>query len=432
MKAKNAAALALAACLTLLCGCSGRQAQITELNILNWGYEDTRYTNLYQAVQTFNARHPDRPYALQVEKYRDADWDEYQALCEKRHEEGRLDLFATGHEYIGALADGGVIAPMDELLRGELFQQEYFPTVWSSVEYEGQYWGMPIDLDVQMVFIHKDALRAAGYTATEASALPERTARGEFTMEALIDIARAAKAQGGFRYGLLHRPPNGQFFYMLASAYGALEGKPDGSITFDEQRYAEMLRFYQSLTQEGLLPPDLTEWEWVAVNQAFASGDAAVYFGASYSLYDVMIECGALADDVIEQYVPILFPAVRQGGRPITISHPMVYVIDSGSRHQKDIEEILTIAFADSQNSVNHCVTTYHLPASVSAAENAVFHNNAFLTGSMYMLDYTIFLPVTADIRTKMTYLFEDVSAAERAADTPEALAQAAAFHFSQ
>lgn len=421
----------LCALALLAAGCSRPSPSVTELRILNWGYEDSRYTNLYQAVQAFNRRHPETPYALRVEKYQDNDWDAYQALCEARHSAGQLDLFATGHEYIGRLAAQDMILPMDDLLGQALFQQEYFQTIWPGISYAGQYWGMPIDIDVQMVFVHRDALRAAGYTARQIAALPQEVASGRFRMDDLMDVARAGVQAGGFSYGLLHRPKNGQYFYMLAQAYGALYPNADGTMCYDAERYAEMLSFYQSLTESGLLPETMTEMSWTQVNQAVIDGQAAVYFGACYSLYDMVVECGAVAQEVLDQYTALLFPAVREGGQPTTISHPMIYAVDSNTPYRDDIFEILSIAFADSHNMAAHCAGTYHLPASTAVTQDAVFRNNTFLVDNMYMLDHTTFLPNHPDTRAQMDRLFADVAAAERGTQTPAALAQAAASAFA-
>lgn len=412
-------------------GCTQSTPQITQLQFLNWGYEDTRYTNLYHAVQEFNQMHPDRPYALNIEKYQDNDWDEYQALCEQRHEEGAIDLFTTGHEYIGALAEQEIIMPLDDLLCQEVFQDEYFSTIWSSVTYNGQYWGMPLDTDVQMVFVNRAALRAAGYSEAMILNLPEQTASGQFTMEDLMEIAHAGMDKAGCQYGVLHRPKNGQFFYMMAQAFGSYTISENGDVLFHEEQYGDMLSFYREMVSEGLLPTDMTTMSWYEVNQAFTDGQTAVYFGACYSLYDAVVECNAVAEDVLAQYVPILFPPVREGGRPLTISHPMVYMVDSNSKYAEDIMEILSIAFSDSHNLATHCATTYHLPASASVLEDSVFQNNTFLMDSVYMLDYAVFLPTHPNIHHQMDILFEDITLAEQSEQPLGDIVLSASYRFA-
>lgn len=432
MQYKRIAAVICALLFLIPTGCSRTSPQITQLYFLNWGYEDTRYTNLYQAIQEFNQKHPDRPYALHVEKYQDEDWDEYQTLCEQRHEEGKLDLFITGHEYIGTLSEQDIILPLNDLLEQDLFQQEYFSTVWSSVTYQEQYWGMPLDLDVQMVFVNRNALRAAGYSEEEIQNLPMQVASGNFLMDDLLEIARAGIQDGGCRFGVLHRPKNGQFFYMIAQSFGALTDGQDGTLDIHEDNYAEMLSFYQELRNENLLPQNIVSMSWFDVNQSVAEGEPAVYFGACYSLYDIVIDCNVVAEDVLAQYVPILFPAIHEDGRPLTISHPMVYVVDKDTKYRDDILEILSITFEDSHNLATHCATTYHLPASASALADAIFHNNTFLMDSIYMLDYTIFLPTDSDIRMQMDILFGDVIAAEQTNELPSEIAHAASRRFSE
>ena len=417
--------------LLLSVGCAQKEAPITELYFLNWGYEDTRYTSLYSAVQKFNQSHPDRPYALSVEKYQDNDWNEYLELCGQRHREGKLDLFSTAPEFIGIFAEQDVILPLDDLLSKELFQQEYFPTVWSSMAYNGHYWGIAMDTDVQIVFVNRAALRAAGYSEKEIQELPDRTASGHFLMQELLEVARIGVHRADCRFGILHRPKKGQFFYMVAQAFGAFTSDKDGTVSFHEEQYAEMLSFYQSIVNEGLLPENVTSMSWPEINQAFSAGQTAVYFGACYSLYDSMIECNAITDDILNQYVPLLFPAVRDIGRPLTISHPIVYAVDSNTKYRNDIMEILTIAFSDSHNFATHCVSTYHLPVTVSALESPVFQNNGFLMDNMYMLDYAVFLPTAPDTWEQMEILFQDVIIAEQTNQLPEDIARSSSYWFS-
>ena len=407
-----------------IAGCSqaDSRAAIEELTVMSWGYEDSRYSALFHAVQSFNHAHPDRQYALNIEKYTGMNWQEYQERFEALQKSGKLDLLLVGHEYLGDLAQKGMIVPLDGLLSGQAFQNEYFPTVWQSLRYDGKLWGVPTDLDVQTVFVSRRALRAAGYSAAQIEALPDAVRQGAFTMPELLNVARAGTQSGVVSRGVTHRPTSGQSFYLLAQMYGAFRVGESGSLSFDRGAYEQMLVFYQQLAE---INGGYLSTSWDDVYRSVMENDTAVFFGASYSIYDMIVEQGAQADALLGEYVPMLFPALDAGGHPTTISHPMVFAVSTNVKSQGDIEEILSLAVQDISASTTHCVTTYHLPVTKSVAQDALFQNYAFLMGSLYMLDYTTFLPVLPQTPDLLLQLYADCTAVEKGEQTPAQAADA-------
>ena len=68
MRSKAAALLSAAA--ILLTGCGNlRQEDAVTIRLMNFGYEDSRYTCLEEAVSRYNMANPNHPLTLEVERY---------------------------------------------------------------------------------------------------------------------------------------------------------------------------------------------------------------------------------------------------------------------------------------------------------------------------------------------------------------------------
>ena len=421
MRLRLAAVLAVLA--TALCGCSNWGQPPTTIRLMNFGYEDSRYTCLERVVEQYNKAHPEQQFVLEVEKYTDAEWDwsDYQRLFQQATEEGSIDLILASSDYLGALASKGYLEPLDDIVQSEPFQSEYLAPLLPSLSYDGHSWGLLVETSVRMVYCNVQALRATGMTEQQLEAFPEQVRSGEVTMQDLLEIAQTGVDTGTTKYGIVHRPTPGVFFYLMAQKFGACELESDGQIKYDRDNLIRMLRFFQQIAQQnGQQMPDT----WEACNNIFQQGDAAVYFGGCWAIHDVMLQNGLSSSAALEtQYIPVVFPAVDDNDMPSTISNSMVIMLAESSEHKDVLKEMLSDAYSDWEALGEHAAQTFHMPVSKSAAVSEAMEQNQFLKDNLYMLDLTGFMPNRSDTERWFQALFNAVRSVENGTGTLDGVA---------
>lgn len=422
MRSKAAALLSAAA--ILLTGCGNlRQEDAVTIRLMNFGYEDSRYTCLEEAVSRYNMANPNHPLTLEVERYTDAEWDwnDYQALFEQATEDGSVDLILASSDFLGSLAEQGYLEPMDDIVESEPFQSEYLSPLLPSLTYDGHYWGLLVETSVRMVYWNVDVLRSLGLAESDLQAFPGRVRCGEITMQDLLGIAQAGLDSGLTQYGVVHRPTPGLFFYLMAEKFGACYLEPDGQILYDRDNLIQMLRYFQELSQQNnfRLPTS-----WKTCNEIFYQGNAAVYFGGCWTPHDVMLQNDLESSEALEQqYIPTVFPAVDVNDTPSTISNSMIIMLAKNSGNKEVIKNLLADAYSDWNALGSHAAQTFHMPVSRSAAACTEMEENTFLRNNLYMLDLTDFMPNRSDTEVWFQALFNAVRSIENGTGTLDEVA---------
>src|SRR5690606_20559967 len=143
------------------------------------------------------------------------DWGDYKNEFVLPSEAGTPpDIILSGHEDIGAWAAAGLIIPLDDQLDQHPEFEDLVPTLWDSVRYKGQIWGIPQDAEARPIFYSKLLLADLGWSEEEIESLPERVLNGEFTFEDMIQTAKQAVDEGVVEEGngYWHRTSNGPDF----------------------------------------------------------------------------------------------------------------------------------------------------------------------------------------------------------------------------
>ncbi|MCD6320869.1 extracellular solute-binding protein [Candidatus Bipolaricaulota bacterium] len=337
------------------------------------------------------------------------------------------DIFACGHENIGWLAEGGYIVPLDEYV--EKYWDEYnlgniFGSLWEAVKYKGHIYGFPQDTEARPVYFRKDILRKLGWSEDEINALPEKVKKGEFTLDDMIALAKEAVDKGLVEYGIYHRPSPGGYFAMIYLDYGGTLQDPEtGKLVLDKAAMLKTLQFHYKLVQEGVTPAAMTQTSWRSIHKAFVEGKILFWFGgtwhwAEWQRVAYHSELGALPESYEwENMGFMLVPAAEKGGKPITLSHPFVYVITSAA---KDPELAFRLVALTSKPELvaKHALGSAHLSI---LKENAPEYS-AWKFGSAvtYMLDYTTSIPNHPKWSVYKTALYQAIQAVETGAMTPD------------
>jgi inositol-phosphate transport system substrate-binding protein len=95
----------------------------------------------------------------------DKDWGDYKTEFVLSSEAGESpDIILSGHEDIGAWAPAGLILPLDDMIAEHPAFEDVVPSLWESMKYEGQIYGVPQDAEARPIFYSKTLLADLGWT----------------------------------------------------------------------------------------------------------------------------------------------------------------------------------------------------------------------------------------------------------------------------
>jgi inositol-phosphate transport system substrate-binding protein len=272
------------------------------------------------------------------------------------------------------------------------------------------------------VWFRKDVLRDLGWSDTEIEQMIADTRSGDFTLHDMVVVAEEAIQAGLVQWGLFHRPAEGLDFYILPLDYGGTLINPttDRLVLSTCPMYRSLSFFHNLANRWQVTPPNMTtEFDWGTIHQTFMAGDVLFWFGGTWHWAEW--RDNYLGGD--EQYLfdnvgYMLYPAARTGGDPLTLSHPLAYMISSQSTYPEIAFQLLTLASAPDLVA-QYSVDSAHLAVRQAATQEPVYQNDAFLQSVSYMLDYTTFAPNHEQEGEYRTRLYEAISAVETDIMTP-------------
>lgn len=420
----------------LLSGCGNQDkaanAKANEVVVIKAqtaGAEKTRVDNLVKAAAQLNSelKKEGKNTTVRVETNDfQGSWDDYAKqfmLSFKAKKEA--DIYATGHDNIGWLADGHYIQPLDDVKKDKAYT-DVFPTLWKSVKYKNHTYGIPQDTEARPVFFNKDVLKQLGWSDDQINNLPELVKKGEFTLDDMTKLAEEAKAKGFVQYGVIHRPVDGPDFQELAYDYGAkLYDQKENKLVLDKKAVLKQLNYFYDLAQKKLIPDNLTSMDWPSIHKTVVNGKSLFFYGGIWNVFNWSQDnfhdkLGKVdAKWVNDHFGMMLIPAADKGGKAVTLSHPFVYTVSSQSKHPELAKRLIELV-ADPKLQAEHDVSTTHLPVTKKASEEPTFKNDITLGKTTYMLDYTTFLPNAQGFPTYSKSIFGAIQAVELGKKTPE------------
>jgi inositol-phosphate transport system substrate-binding protein len=97
-------------------------------------------------------------------------------------------------------------------------------------------------------------------------------------------------------------------------------------------------------------------------------------------------------DYLLENMGLILFPTMNEDVGPITLTHPLAYMVSSTSEHP-DVAMALIAAVTTPEINNLHAIGSFHLGILQSQAESADYIDNPAISQAHYMLDHTTNIP---------------------------------------
>ena len=331
-------------------------------------------------------------------------WDDYKTEFLLAADAGEApDIILSGHEDIGAWGPAGLIVPLDDMIGDYEEFSDIVPALWESQKFEGVTYGIPQDAEARPIFYSKLLLSDLGWSEEEIESLPDRVVAGEYTFDDMLATAQEAIDEGVVEpgNGYWHRTSNGFDWLIYYLGMGGEVMTADGEMVVDRDAMLSTYDLIGSFTASGVTRADMIGVDGNTVwHPTVASADTVVFSqGGTWNWANWAVNYG-VSDNLEEsrQYLLdniglILFPAM-DSGVPVTLTHPLSYMIYSGSENP-DVALALIAAITTPEANNRHAIDSFHLGILNAQVESEEYQNDPVLSSAHYMLDWTTNAPNT-------------------------------------
>ncbi|MDR7517950.1 MAG: extracellular solute-binding protein [Armatimonadota bacterium] len=387
-----------------------------------------RAINLKRAVDRLNPKLTDVAIQLQIEEPPTPTWADETARLMRAFAAGEgPDIYTIAHPFLGQFAKAGHALILDTLIKQYPdTYNDFYPSLWNSVRFRGSIYAIPQDTEARMVYFRLDRLRQFGWSDAQIRALPERVRRGEFTLRDMAELAQQVKDRGIVEWGFMHRPVRGPDYYQLIMAFGGrLQDPRSGKLVLSKSATLEFLKFLHDLVYRyRVTPASMTNMTWRSILGGFAAeGKLLFWLGGIWQSGEFIKDYGVPAGEFFTRIDWMLIPPGTKGGRPVTLSHPIIYVVSARSREKELAFRIVTEASAADLNAI-HNVNSVHLAIRKAVVDIPEYKNNPWLSRATALLEYTTFLPLHEDFGKYDQIIYEAIQAVEFNRLSPEAALQ--------
>ena len=329
----------------------------------------------------------------------DKDWGEYKNEFVLASEAGEApDIILSGHEDIGAWAPAGYIIPLDDMISSHPEFTDVVGKLWESQKWDGKTWGVPQDAEARPIFFSKLLLSDLGWSQEEIDSLPQRVLDKQFTFADLISTAEQAISDGVVEKGagFYHRTGNGPDWLIWYYGQGGQVVDENGNLVFDQAAAQAALELISSFVTTGITRSDMIGLDGNILNTDVASTDTVVFYQggtwnwANWARNFVADKGGN--DFLLENESLMLFPSMNDDVGPLTLTHPLSYMISSKSKNA-DVAMALIAAVTTPEANNRHAIDSFHLGILNTQLDSADYTDNKAISQAHYMLDHTTSIP---------------------------------------
>ena len=207
-----------------------------------------------------------------------------EALRNASRAQSRYDIVAVDLPWIGEFAEGGVLAPLDDLLDvARLDPPDFHTAGWMAAHWGGRPYGVPSQTTPELLFYRRDLFAEAG--------LEPPWTTGE-VLAAAKHFHKPRRGRYGIAWNAARGTALGHQFMMACADFGLpvidmpqIAGGFDASglasaehrPRFDEPEALEAAEFLLELLQYS--PPDILSMSWYERIRPYAAGKVAMAYG---------------------------------------------------------------------------------------------------------------------------------------------------------
>jgi len=394
-----------------------------------------RRDNLIDAAAALNeeleAEGSDQRVVVEASFESGGQWADYLQKTTLAFESGQApDIVLAGHENMAPWATAGYVIPLDDLLAQypDAFA-DVIDRLWDAMKLQGVTYAVPQDTEARPMYYRKDLLAELGWSEEEIESLPDRVRSGEWTMQDLVETAQEAVEAGVVDEGMgwYPRPTRGHDHYMFYYVNGGRMQDPEtGNLVITRDALEKYFQLYYdaantwNITPQSFLGTDFRQW-----HETVTSGTVLFYNAGTWTWAEWINTYEVPEDEQWESVGFMLIPAAEPGGDPVTLSHPLVYMVSEASENQELAFRLLAKATTPELNS-RHAVESAHLAILTTQADDPTYAADEFLSATGYMTEYTTFIPNHPDYGVYDEVIFRFLSAVQAGEMSPADATEAA------
>jgi inositol-phosphate transport system substrate-binding protein len=307
------------------------------------------------------------------------------------------DIICTGHEFVAPWSSAGYVVALDDWVKK--YEQQFadiYPALWPAMKYKGKTYGIPQDAEARPMYYRKDLLAKLGWPKEKIDGLPDAVKKGEFAWPDLVDTAKEAISKNVVESGKgwYHRSSKGPDHYEYYYQQGGQMQDPDsGKLVLTKDALEKFFQMHfdavktHKITPENFIGMDGKIWHETVTQGKVLFANAGTWTWADWiKTYKVPEQ---------QQWDNVgftLIPAAQKGGKPVTLSHPLVYAVTGNSKNQELAFRLIAAATTPELNS-RHSVESSHLAILKSQENDPTYQKDKLLLAARYMLEYTNFQP---------------------------------------
>ncbi|RLF89643.1 ABC transporter substrate-binding protein [Thermococci archaeon] len=319
-------------------------------------------------------------------KYDQSFKDQYQEFLSKQPLGQAGDFFVNSYAFLPTLAEEGYILDITEYAKAyQDVINDFYPNLLEAAKYKGKLYGLPQDTEARPLYVRKDVAKCAGL---DVDTLPEKVKNGEFTWSDVYYWAKKAKDNDCSEWGLIHRKGSAHpdLIQFIFAFNGKLYNPDTGKLVLDVPAVYKWLYVEWKFAQDGLLPKDIMSWDWAKqIHPTIVEGRTLFDIGGTWYWTEWQTKQyyhgrGLKPEEVKEWFAYTLFPAGEKGDKPVTLSQPFIWMINSKAgqlnpkyEELKDVYHalafLMVIKASDPEINAIHSVISAHLPVRKEAAK---------------------------------------------------------------
>ena len=359
-------------------------------------------------------------------------WDDFKQAVTLAAESGNAPhIVVTGHEDIAPWANAGIIRKIEDLIDMDAWPvNDIFPNLSESSSYEGAVYGLPQDAESRPFFFWIPHLKAIGYSDADVAALPARVAGGEYTLYDVIEDAKKMQDQGVVApgYGFYPRVSNGPDYWQFYQSFGGeMQDAASGKLVYDQGAMTRFYGFFADAVAAGVTRKNHIGTPWDQWYAEVASGKAGLWHGGTWHYARYTGKEGL--SDFFDKIQFTLIPAGDAGGRPNTITHPLVYLVTNrGTDDDAFIAAELVKIASEPRINTLHAIKSAHLGIAKSQTSIELYNNDRWASeATERLLPHADAMPNNIDFGVYWTAMWKGLESAWTGQKSPEQAAADAA-----
>lgn len=359
-------------------------------------------------------------------------WDDFKQAVTLAAESGNAPhIVVTGHEDIAPWANAGIIRKIEDLIDMDAWPvNDIFPNLIEISSYEGAVYGLPQDAESRPFFAWIPHMKAIGYSDADIAALPERVAGGEYTLYDVLDDAKKMQDKGVVApgYGFYPRVSNGPDYWQFYQSFGGeMQDAASGKLIYDQGAMTRFYKFFADAVAMGVTRKNHIGTPWDQWYAEVASGKAGLWHGGTWHYARYTGKEGLT--DFFDKIQFTLIPAGDAGGRPNTITHPLVYLVTNrGTDDDAFIAAELVKIASEPRINTLHAIKSAHLGIAKSQTSIELYSNDRWASeATERLLPSANAMPNNTDFGVYWTAMWKGLESAWTGQKSPEQAAADAA-----